>query len=146
MATPAGGGTTPGGEASTPYATGITTTNFTDSSLAYNQTYYYTVTAVIGGVESASSNEASAFFAAPPTIGNVQINDGSDQRSEVWSITITFSGPVTFTGGSAVCGGKDLEACSRKNAGHDLEDEVIVIDDKDSRASSLGHSPWARLF
>jgi hypothetical protein len=36
---------------------------------------------------------------APPT-ANVQINDGSAQRSEVRSITVTFSGPVTFTGGT----------------------------------------------
>jgi hypothetical protein len=117
-------GTTSGGEASTPYATGITTASFTDSSLAYNQTYYYTVTAVIGGVESASSNEASAFFAAPPTIGNVQINDGSDQRSEVWSITVTFSGPVTFTGGSAAAAFQLTQVQSGVNVGLTADDST----------------------
>jgi hypothetical protein len=29
------------------------------------------------------------------------VNDGSGQRSEVRSITVTFSGPVTFSGGNA---------------------------------------------
>ena len=37
----------------------------------------------------------------PPTVQSVGINDGSAQRSEVRTITITFSGPVTFTGGNA---------------------------------------------
>jgi len=38
----------------------------------------------------------------PPTVAQVQINDGSSvQRSEVKSIEVTFSGPVSFTGGSA---------------------------------------------
>jgi hypothetical protein len=39
--------------------------------------------------------------AAPPTVANVQVNDGSVQRSEVRSIAVTFSGPVNFTGGDA---------------------------------------------
>jgi hypothetical protein len=38
---------------------------------------------------------------APPKIANVQINDGSAQRSEVDSITVTFSEGVTFSGGNA---------------------------------------------
>jgi len=38
---------------------------------------------------------------AAPTVANVQVNDGSIQRSEVRSITVTFSGPVTFAGGNA---------------------------------------------
>jgi probable HAF family extracellular repeat protein len=37
----------------------------------------------------------------PPTVAAVQVNDGSAQRSEVKSISVTFSGPVTFTGGNA---------------------------------------------
>ena len=37
----------------------------------------------------------------PPTVAGVQINDGSIQRSEVRSLTVTFSGPVTFAGGNA---------------------------------------------
>jgi hypothetical protein len=37
----------------------------------------------------------------PPTIAAVAVNDGAAQRSEVRSITVTFSGPVFFSGGSA---------------------------------------------
>jgi Putative Ig domain len=36
----------------------------------------------------------------PVTVAGVQINDGSAQRSEVTSITVTFSGPVNFNGGN----------------------------------------------
>jgi hypothetical protein len=39
--------------------------------------------------------------AIPVTVGSVVINDGSVQRSEVRSLTITFSGAVTFAGGAA---------------------------------------------
>jgi hypothetical protein len=34
----------------------------------------------------------------PPTVANVQINDGSAQRSEVRSLTVTFSTQVSITG------------------------------------------------
>jgi hypothetical protein len=94
-------GTSAGGEGATPYVTGVTGTTFPDSSLSYNTTYYYEVTAVTGSTESGPSNEANAFFAGPPTVAGIQINDGSSQRAEVRSITVTFSGPVTFTGGNA---------------------------------------------
>ena len=36
-----------------------------------------------------------------PATASVQVNDGTAQRSEVRSITVTFSGPVTFAGGTA---------------------------------------------
>jgi hypothetical protein len=36
-----------------------------------------------------------------PTIAGIQVNDGSVQRSEVRSLTVTFSGPVAFAGGDA---------------------------------------------
>ena len=37
----------------------------------------------------------------PTTVSVVEVNDGSPQRSEVRSITITFSGLVNFAGGNA---------------------------------------------
>jgi hypothetical protein len=44
---------------------------------------------------------ATATTAAPAvTVAGVQVNDGSAQRSEVDSLTVTFSGPVTFAGGA----------------------------------------------
>jgi hypothetical protein len=39
--------------------------------------------------------------AVAPTVAGVQVNDGNAQRSEVRSIAVTFSGPVTFAGGNA---------------------------------------------
>jgi hypothetical protein len=188
-------GTSAGGEAATPIATGLISPSYTDSALVYGTTYYYKVTATDTGGESAKSNEASAFAAGPtatglnvspspaavgqtvtltatvtsaggtPTAGLVQfydgttllagipvnssgvsfyqttfsagthnlsasyggtsgfgpstsstvsetvavpttvssvvVNNGAVQRSEVRSITVTFSGPVTFSGGNA---------------------------------------------
>ena len=37
----------------------------------------------------------------PPTIAAIAVNDGADQRSEVRSITVTFSGPVMFAADNA---------------------------------------------
>jgi hypothetical protein len=53
-------GTSPGGESATPYATGVTTTNAVDRGVVSGTTYYYKVTAVGPGGESAPSNEAHA--------------------------------------------------------------------------------------
>jgi chitodextrinase len=53
-------GTAPGGEGSTPIATGITGTGFTDTGLTNGTTYFYKVTAVNANGESPKSNEASA--------------------------------------------------------------------------------------
>jgi hypothetical protein len=39
--------------------------------------------------------------AVAPTVQTVIVNDGTPQRSEVRSLTVTFSGPVTFAGGNA---------------------------------------------
>jgi hypothetical protein len=43
----------------------------------------------------------AAIFLNPTTVSGVTVNDGSVQRSEVRSLTVTFSGPVTFAGGNA---------------------------------------------
>jgi hypothetical protein len=40
--------------------------------------------------------------AAAPTVANVAVNDGTAQRSEVRSLQVTFSGPVTFAGTGTV--------------------------------------------
>ncbi len=60
--------TASGGEAAPPIASGITTTSYTDTGLAPNTTYYYTVAAVSGSGTSGMSNEATAITAsAAPT-------------------------------------------------------------------------------
>jgi hypothetical protein len=47
------------------------------------------------------AEDIGAYEAQPMTVASVVVNDGSAQRSEVRSITVTFSGPVTFAGGNA---------------------------------------------
>src|SRR5581483_1483149 len=42
----------------------VTGTSFTDTGLASATTYYYVVTAIVGGVQSLASNEAGATTAA----------------------------------------------------------------------------------
>ncbi|HEX4592004.1 MAG TPA: choice-of-anchor Q domain-containing protein, partial [Gemmataceae bacterium] len=45
--------------------------------------------------------DIGAYEYQPITVADVQVNDGSAQRSELRSIVVTFSGPVSFTGGNA---------------------------------------------
>jgi hypothetical protein len=50
-----------GQEGSTPYASGLATTSFTDNNATSGTTFYYYVVAIgSGGVKSSPSNEASA--------------------------------------------------------------------------------------
>jgi fibronectin type 3 domain-containing protein len=59
-------GLTAGGEGTTPYATGLTVTTFTDNAVTGGTTYFYYVTAVGTGGESAGSAEVSAQIPIPP--------------------------------------------------------------------------------
>jgi uncharacterized delta-60 repeat protein len=57
--------------------------------------------AVVAGWTSAGGDAiVLARITGDPATASVQVNDGSAQRSEVRSITVTFSGPVTFAGGN----------------------------------------------
>jgi hypothetical protein len=47
---------------------------------------------------SVTSTSAFLNVTSPVTIASIQVNDGSLQRSEVRSITVTFTGSVTFAG------------------------------------------------
>ena len=66
-------GTTSNGEDSTPIATGVTSTSYTDTGLTNGQTYFYTVTAVNSVGESGQSNEASATPTSPSTSGGITV-------------------------------------------------------------------------
>jgi fibronectin type 3 domain-containing protein len=86
-------GTTAGGESTTPIATGITTSAFTDSTAVAGTTYYYTVTAVDPGGVSPASNEASVVVPQTPAIPSV-ITQPISQIVKVGS-TVTFTAAAT---------------------------------------------------
>jgi ELWxxDGT repeat protein len=75
----------PGARASNPF--GLTN---------LNGTLYFSATDGLHGQQLWSLPPAT-----PPTVAGVRVNDGSNQRSEVKSITVTFSTSVTFAGGNA---------------------------------------------
>jgi fibronectin type 3 domain-containing protein len=88
-------GSTPGGEGSTPFATGVTGTVFVDSGAATSPgiSYYYTVVAINAGGQSPAS--AEAFFATPPvapTTPTAAIKP-SGNVALAWS---TVTGAVSF--------------------------------------------------
>jgi fibronectin type 3 domain-containing protein len=77
-------GTSPGGEAGTPYATGVTATSFTDSGTAAGTTYAYRVAAANFGGVSFRSNEALVLTApAAPTLTLGAMHSGAIPLS--WS-------------------------------------------------------------
>jgi subtilase family serine protease len=89
---------------------GNTWTNITGAT---GTTYTYTPAAGDNGDQfravftnpAASVNTTTATLtvtsSTPVSIAGIQVNDGSAQRSEVRSITVTFSGAVNFAGGNA---------------------------------------------
>jgi hypothetical protein len=58
--------TVSGGEAKPALATGLPLCGYTDSTAVVGTKYFYTVTATVGGVESAPSSEVSALITVPP--------------------------------------------------------------------------------
>ena len=91
-------GTTMGGEAATPIATGVTAKSYADTAITPDTTYYYKVTTVAGGSESAFSNEAHAVaphvYNVPADFTTIQaaINAAPD-GSIVQVSDGTYSGP-----------------------------------------------------
>jgi subtilase family serine protease len=86
---------------------GITYTNISGATgLAYTVTPSLADSgdrfrAVFTNVAGSMNTSSALLTVTPPvTIAGVQVNDGSNQRSEVASITVTFSGPVNFAGGA----------------------------------------------
>ena len=93
--------TTMGGEGSTPFKTGITSTSYTDIGLTNGQTYYYQVTAVNGVGESAKSSEASATPNQTPTLSvSVSTDKSSYTRSSYAHISVTVTSGTPVSGAS----------------------------------------------
>jgi fibronectin type 3 domain-containing protein len=59
--------TVSGGETKPALASGVATSTYSDTTAVVGQQYYYTVTAVVGGVESAPSTEVGALISVPPS-------------------------------------------------------------------------------
>ena len=59
--------TASGGEAKPALTTGLASCAFTDSTAVVGTQYFYTMTATVGGVESAPSTEVSAQITVPPS-------------------------------------------------------------------------------
>ena len=83
-------GTSSGGEGTSPIASGLTGTSYTDTAVANGTTYYYTAAAVNAGGTSAQSGQASATPTAPAS-GGISIDCGGAASSP-------FVADTDFTG------------------------------------------------
>jgi hypothetical protein len=72
----------------------VTALGFTDTGLTGGTTYYYQVTAVDAGGESARSAEVSATAFTTPQVTSVVVNGGAAQRSRVTTIAVAFNTAV----------------------------------------------------
>jgi hypothetical protein len=111
--------TTAGGEGTTPFVSGLTSTTFTDTGVTNGTTYFYKVSALNGGGQSGPSNEASATPTAPFTGAHINFTSNPSQ---------TPAGYVSDTGLSYGPRGNGL------NYGWNIDNSVNALD-RDSTLS-----------
>jgi hypothetical protein len=92
-------GTTSGGEGTTPIASGITSTSYTDTGLTNGTAYYYKVAAVNSAGTSGQSGEVSATPSAGST--SSYINCGG-AASGIWAADVGFSGGTASSTTAAI--------------------------------------------
>lgn len=93
--------TSPGGEGATPYRS-VTGTSFTDTAVINGTTYYYQITAVVGGVETARSAEVYGTPLAPPSAPTgVTATAGGFSVTLNWNAAPTAASYQIYRGTSA---------------------------------------------
>jgi uncharacterized repeat protein (TIGR01451 family) len=105
----------PGGEGTTPYATGITADQYTDAGAVPGHVYYYEVAAISGGLESLHATEAIGTILAAPTLtadampadvtGTPMVNltwSDADPALSALTYQVTASGSGSGGGGNTV--------------------------------------------
>ena len=86
-------GTSSGGESSTPFRTGLTSTGYTDLGVTSGAAYYYKVAAVGSGGTSALSSEASA----TPTASTATIyNEQESTSGSNLIVSFNYTGSFTY--------------------------------------------------
>jgi fibronectin type 3 domain-containing protein len=92
-------GTTAGGEGTTPVATGLTSASYVNTGLAPGKTYYYEVTSVDAGGESAASSEVAVTIPAS-TAATASLAGTDSARQGSWEGTYGTDGYVIPDGAS----------------------------------------------
>jgi cellulose 1,4-beta-cellobiosidase len=127
-------GISAGGQGTSPYRTGLTSTTFTDTGLTNGTTYFYRITALNAAGESARSAEISARPSAAtsgnltavgrvasgsPWYGelNVLVSNGAPLTALSIEITVQKTSGVTYSGQYNSYWGNMLSMSSRQTAG-----------------------------
>jgi fibronectin type 3 domain-containing protein len=130
--------TSSGGEGTTPVATGITTTSFTDAGLSDSLTYFYQISAVASGAEGPKSSEVSAIpfadhiqIAAPPNISTgtaftitVSARDANNNQLLGYRGTVHFTSSDT---GSGLVLPADYAFTSSDRGSHNFSVTLVTI-------------------